>query len=61
MMRWLRSSREVDWDWEMDDVSRWGSSRVIKDDHVEPVLLESVSRALQPCYYDLEGGSWDTE
>jgi hypothetical protein len=37
-MRWLKSSREADWDWETGDVSRWDSSRVIKDDHVEQVL-----------------------
>ena len=48
-MRWLKSSREVDSDWEMDDVLGWDSSREIKDDHVEPVLLMSVLRARQPC------------
>ena len=57
-MKWLKSSREVDWDWEMGDVSRWDNSRGIKDDHVEPVLLVSVSRAPQRFQYVIEGGPW---
>jgi len=57
-MRSMKSSREVDWDWEMDDVSMWDNSRGIKDDHVEQVLLVSVSRAPQRFRYVIEGGSW---
>jgi hypothetical protein len=38
-------------------VSRWDSSRVIKDDLVDPVLLESVSGAPQPFQYVYEGPS----